>query len=127
MKILVVDDNENIRELVKELLLFLGHQVQETAKGTEAIAMLEHFIPDIVITDRRMPGMSGEELIRKIKESLPHLPIILMTGDHLSIAERVVIAAAGASSILSKPFSEKELERALDEVIRISPPVAFDL
>lgn len=121
MKILVVDDNEKTREIVKELLLYLGHQAQATARGIEAIAMLKHLAPDIVITDRRMSGMSGEELIRRIKESLPHLPIILMTADFLSIAERRVIAAAGASSILSKPFSEEELERALDEVVRISP------
>ena len=121
MKILVVDDNQKTCELVKELLLYLGHQVQATARGTEAIAMLERILPDIVITDRRMPGMSGEELIRKIKESLPHLPIILMTADFLSNTERKVINAAGANSILSKPFSEEELEMALDEVIRISP------
>ena len=121
MKILVVDDNEKTHEILKELLLFLGHQVQTTARGTEAITMLERILPDIVITDRRMPGMSGEELIRKIKESLPHLPIILMTADFLSNTERKVITAAGASDIITKPFSEEELARVLDSVVKVSP------
>ncbi len=121
MKILVVDDTELIRVMVEDLLLFLGHQVRSVASGKEALTLLERYIPDIVVTDRRMPGMSGEELIRHIRTSKPDLPIVLMTGDDLSDFERDVIHAVGASAIIPKPFPEVELGRILDEVIKISP------
>lgn len=121
MRVLVVDDTEEIRAVVEELLLFLGHHVRSAVNGREALAMLECYAPDIVVTDRRMPGMSGEELIRHIKASKPHLPIVLMTGDDLSLTERSAIAAAGANTILTKPFSKEELEIILDEIVRISP------
>ena len=121
MKVLVIDDTESIRIVVEELLLFLGHRVCSVASGKEALDILEGFGPDIVVTDRRMPRMSGEELIRQIKQGKPNLPVILMTGDDLSSAERNVIAATGADGILNKPFSEEDLTKALDHAVIISP------
>ena len=121
MRILVVDDSEGVRDLVEKLLQFLGHEVRLAANGKEALDILEGFGPDIVVTDRRMPRMSGEELIRQIKQGKPNLPVILMTGDDLSSAARNVIAATGADGILNKPFSEEDLTKALDHAVIISP------
>ncbi len=121
MKILVVDDDESVRAVTEELLLDLGHQVCSVASGKEALTLLERYTPDIVITDRRMPGMSGEELIRRIRDSKPHLFIVLMTGDDLSLTEQRVITGAGASVIISKPFPEGGLKKTLDEIVKISP------
>lgn len=113
MRILVVDDTEEVRVVVEELLICYGHEVRSASSGKEALALLESYAPDIVITNRRMPEMSGEELIRHIKESKPHLPIVLMTGDDLSPTERRVITGAGASAIVIKPFSIEELAKAV--------------
>lgn len=121
MRVLVVGENPEVRKAVSKLIARLGHKVVEASSGRGALALLEYYKPDIVFTDRRMPGMSGEELIRQIKASKPHLPIVLMTTDDLSDIERSVITAAGASAILHKPFSEGKLERVLDRVTRISP------
>ena len=117
MRVLVVDDDPNIRGLVQDNFLSLDHEVRSAASGREALALLDKYTPDIVVTDRRMPEMNGEELIGRIKETKPHLLIffVLMTGDDLSPAERSVARAAGVDEIITKPFSEEKLEKVIDE------------
>jgi len=120
MKILVVDDSEGMRLMLEDLLGYLGHEVQLAASGQEALALLERYAPDIVVTDRRMPRMSGEELIGHIRSLWPSLPIVMMTGDALAPAVERTIFAAGASAVLSKPFRAEEFERILKRVTRTS-------
>lgn len=117
VNVLVVDDVQTIRELLAEMLVSRGYEVQSAVGGWGALAILERFKPDVVITDRRMPEMSGEELIRHIRRKSKRQPIILMTGDSLLPVEEAVIKAVGADYILKKPFKIRELVAAIESVI----------
>ncbi|HEX9859750.1 MAG TPA: response regulator [Nitrospirota bacterium] len=79
-KILVVDDEENIRQLYKEELTEEGYEVYLAGSGEEAIRMVEEVQPDLVTLDVRMPGMDGIEVLRALKEKKRDLPMIMCTA-----------------------------------------------
>ncbi|MBI5190367.1 MAG: response regulator [Nitrospirae bacterium] len=79
-RILVVDDEENIRQLYKEELLEDGYEVFLATNGEEAIRMVDEVMPDLVTLDVRMPGMDGIEALRAIKEKNRELPMIMCTA-----------------------------------------------
>ena len=79
-KILVVDDEENIRQLYKEELLEEGYEVYLAGDGAEAIRMVADVMPDLVTLDVRMPGMDGIEILRALKEKKRDLPMIMCTA-----------------------------------------------
>jgi len=112
MKILVIDDDEMIRDFLEDFFSELGCEVVTAANGFEALEKVDEDI-ELVITDRKMPWMLGEELIRKIKLLFPKMRTILMTGDRLSEEEEKVIKAAGADEILHKPFRLAELMQVI--------------
>ena len=114
LSILVVDDQEIICELIAEHLSADGHQPVIATDSTEAFARFEAGAFDIIITDQSMPGISGEQLARKVKERRPGTHIIMLTGfgdDLLSNGK----APEGIDRILSKPVSSEELRRAIFE------------
>jgi len=108
MKVLVVDDEVKVRHCLKGFLSDFGWEVVTAANGSEALEKFDESI-ELVITDRKMPGMLGEEVIRKIKLLCPKMKTVLMTGDQLTKEEEKVIKAAGADKILHKPFRFTEL------------------
>jgi two-component system, cell cycle response regulator len=116
-EILVVDDEQSIRDFLTEALGHLGHRVQAARDGVEAIEKVEagHF--DIVITDMIMPRMDGMELIRHLVENHRGASIIAITGHTMSYQYTDVIAA-GASDFIAKPFTINELEAKLTRVLR---------
>jgi two-component system response regulator (stage 0 sporulation protein F) len=79
-KILVVDDEENIRELYKEELVDMGYEVTTVGNGIQALAAMENVKFDLVTLDMRMPEMDGIEALRKIKEKDSALPVIISTA-----------------------------------------------
>jgi len=79
-KVLVVDDEENIRQLYKEELTEEGYEVFLAGDGEQAIKMVDEVQPDIVTLDVRMPGMDGIEVLRAIKEKKRDLPMIMCTA-----------------------------------------------
>lgn len=96
-RILVVDDEEILRSALNACLTHAGHEVVEVESGEEALVRLEveHF--DLVLTDHRMPGMTGQQLAATVKASRPSLPVILFTG----YAEEVDMSCLDL--VLSKP------------------------
>lgn len=105
--ILVVDDDPEVREIVAEFLLDAGYSVAQAEGGPQALQLLDRGIrPDLVITDIRMPEMSGIELADRMSRTYPELKIILISGFFVSqkIERRV----------LRKPFRMKELAEAVD-------------
>jgi len=91
IRILLVDDERVVREVLALLLISLGHTVVAVASGAEALARLEAAEPyDLVLTDLVMPGLGGWELVRRIRERWPTLPVGVMSGNHDSLAERRV-------------------------------------
>ena len=79
-KILVVDDEESIRELYRVDLAEEGYEVDLAADGLQALRRLELFRPDLVTLDVKMPGIDGIETLRRIREKHPTLPVVLVTA-----------------------------------------------
>ncbi|MDO8555258.1 MAG: response regulator [bacterium] len=117
LQILVVDDDRGCREITAEMLFELGnHEVTIAVNGQRALALVDlcHF--DIMVTDRQMPGMFGEELICRAKKIRPSIKTVLMTGDDLSPEITAAINAAGTDAVLQKPFLMADLRKILEEL-----------
>lgn len=105
--ILIVDDNIAVRRAMASLLRSRGSEVREAADGLEALALLESYEPDIVITDNSMPGMTGLELSDRIRECDPELPILVVSGNPLDRDLQAQML------FLPKPFGEEALVDAI--------------
>src|SRR4030066_1598099 len=79
-KIRVVDEEENIRELYRDELAEAGYRVEMAENGLQALAKFESFRPDLVTLDVMMPGMDGIEVLRRIREKNPSVPVLLLTA-----------------------------------------------
>ena len=117
-RILVVDDEEQMRDLLAKVLDRKGYQVAVCSDGLEALAYLEKEPADLVITDVRMPGLSGMEALRAVKELNPDIVVLIMTAFG-SIDQAVQAVKEGAYDYINKPFKIEEMlltvEKALDE------------
>jgi DNA-binding NarL/FixJ family response regulator len=106
--VLVVDDDDNLRELVSTVLGEAGFAVEAAADGPEAFASAERSPPELAVIDVCLPGVSGYEICRTLKERLPRLRVLLVSGERVSPLDR----AAGlviADDYLVKPFAPDEL------------------
>jgi CheY-like chemotaxis protein len=109
-RILVVDDAPQNIKLLRVILKDAGYLVVEATSGPEALAVLKQEKPDAVVLDVRMPGMTGYEVCRRVREDpeFATLPVIMLTA--LSQPEeRIMGIQAGATDFISKPFNKKEL------------------
>ena len=115
LSVLVVDDQEIICELIAAHLSADGHRPVTISDPTAAMAQFDAVTFDLVITDQSMPGLSGEQLAKKIRERSPSTHIIMLTGfgDDLLTNGK---APEGIEWVLSKPVSSEELRRAIFEV-----------
>jgi len=110
VKVLVVDDELYICELLDQFLSSRGHQVDIATDGYEALEKYEQDKPDVIILDISMPGLNGLDVLRKIKESDMHTEIIILSayGDSTTVQDALDI---GARCFLEKPV---EIERLLN-------------
>ncbi len=110
--VLVVDDEGAIRYSVSKTLQRVGYNVSEAASGEEALDIMkkQHF--DVVLTDIRMPGLTGVELLRRIKEVAPDAIVILMTG-YASLGTAVEALRLGAHDYLIKPSSSQDIRQSV--------------
>src|SRR5262245_58384712 len=106
--ILIVDDEENVREILMRKLASEGHQCLAAHDGEEALSVLEHNECDLIITDLKMPGMGGMALLGKAKELYPTTEIIVMTG-YGTIESAVEAMRKGAYDYLLKPIRTSEI------------------
>ena len=109
MTILIVDDEKNIREGLSKALALAGYDTLMAATGSEAVRVLEGEAVDLVISDLRMPGLSGEQLLRRVVAAYPAIPVIILTG-HGTIESAVTAMHAGAYDFLTKPVNLDRLE-----------------
>lgn len=107
-QILLVDDDESLRLVLLMQLEELGYAVLPAGSGEQALDLLEHHAPSLVLTDIRMPGLTGLELLDRIRKSHPTLTIILMTA-YGSIQLAVQAMKAGAYDFITKPIDHDEL------------------
>ena len=108
MKILVVEDDPNLREAIVDSLILKGHQVQDVCNGVDAVKVLAQSSLDIVLSDINMPEMDGLQLLAHVKKHQPWLPMILMTA-YGDVGQAVKAMQLGANDYLMKPFEVQEL------------------
>lgn len=107
--VLIADDDADILSLVRMRLERSGYAVISAQDGIEALALAASRNPDIAIFDVSMPGLSGFDVTRRLRETRADLPVILLTARALE-ADVEAGAAAGANAYLTKPFSPQDLE-----------------
>ena len=112
-RILVVDDEPVVRQLTVEILRRSGHDPHGVASARAALDLLdkEHF--DLVVSDVVMPEMTGIEFLHELRERLPDLPVVLMTGGSQEPERTSKAVELGATGLLYKPFSHAQLNAAV--------------
>ncbi|MDJ0522434.1 MAG: response regulator [Planctomycetota bacterium] len=115
MRILVVDDDENVRKPLARFLERSGYDVLAAQDGEEAESLVLSQRPDIVITDVAMPGVNGLELCRRLKRESPDMPIVLMSG-WTSGVDPARARRAGATALLAKPFALQQVSELLNSI-----------
>jgi DNA-binding response OmpR family regulator len=119
--VLVVDDDADVRRMVVWQLEAEGFAMREAVDGQSALATIREHPPDLVILDLSMPGISGLDVLRRLRDSTA-IPVILLTG-HAGEADRVAGLDLGADDYLVKPFSVRELGARVRSVLRRAAPV----
>jgi DNA-binding response OmpR family regulator len=119
-RILLVDDEPRVREVVAAYLLRDGYRVQTAADGDSALRYLSEFKPDLVVLDLMLPAISGFDLLREIRRN-GDLPVILLTARAEEV-DRVSGLELGADDYVVKPFSPRELVARVHSVMRRSSP-----
>jgi two-component system cell cycle response regulator DivK len=107
-RILIVEDHETNRRILRDLLTSGGYELIEAVTGEEGVTLAEAHRPDLILMDIQLPGLDGYEATRRIKENpaLRHIPIIAVTSYALSGDEDKALEA-GCSAYVSKPFSPR--------------------
>lgn len=113
MTILVIDDDERVRTLLRNILLFGGYRVIEASDGESGMRHFEEGGFDMVLTDLGMPGMNGWEVTKLIKTRIPQLPVALITGWGTNLDEKK-IKESGVDWIIGKPFQVNEILEAVN-------------
>lgn len=114
---MVVEDIDDLRELLAEVLTSEGYHAIMARSGVEAMERMESVLPDLVVTDLTMPEMSGGELVQRMRRSpsLKHLPVIVLTSrERKKALEELGDAAPSVQQILRKPVNLSELLTAVD-------------
>jgi DNA-binding NtrC family response regulator len=114
--ILVVDDSPPTLEILERNLSSKGFRVFPTVNVAEAIKVLEDTPVDLVITDQKMPGASGLELVRHVRENYQSTEVVMITG-YPSIEDAVEAVKTGAEEYLAKPFTDEELFAAIEKAL----------
>jgi len=118
-KVLVVDDEPQIRRVLRVILAGERYEVFEARSGESALMRFREFLPDLVLLDLNMPGMGGLETCRSIRET-SDVPIIVLTV-HGGEEEKVEALDAGADDYVTKPFGKQELLARIRAALRRSP------
>ena len=113
-KILVADDEQNLRRVLVAMLKREGHDVVQAASGVEAMERLADV--DVVITDLRMPGADGMDVLRTASRTYPHIPVIMITA-YGSVGQAVEAIKAGAFDYIEKPFEHESIRTIVEKAI----------
>jgi len=117
---MIVDDDLNVLEVLEARLLSNGFQVHKAVTGQQAMNLLKSHPIDLLISDMKMPGMSGMDLFHEVRELYPELPVIFLTA-YGTIPDAVSAVKAGAVDYIAKPFGGQELLKKLRQILSESP------
>ncbi|SRR6266496_2285932 len=109
-RILAIEDHEENRRLLRDLLTSAGYELIEAVTGEEGLSLAETRVPDLILLDIQLPGIDGYEVTRRLKANpaLRHIPVIAVTSYALS-GDDVKALEAGCSGYVTKPFDPAEL------------------
>jgi DNA-binding response OmpR family regulator len=118
-RILLIDDDDNVRTILSQNLVHAGHTVIEAHNGKEGLDLFQAAKVDLVITDILMPEKAGFEVLVKLREKHRSMKVIAITGGgiHDTASYLVMAKLIGASRVLEKPFSIETLFAAIDELL----------
>jgi DNA-binding response OmpR family regulator len=119
-RILIVEDDEDIVDVLRRTLRAEGYEVRAAADGPEALEDLADFVPDLVILDLGLPGMDGMEVCNRIRET-SDVPVLMLTA-RADPEDRVAGLDTGADDYLVKPFDRSELLARIRALLRRHPP-----
>ena len=111
-RVLIVDDEDEIREVLALLVLQEGYEPLQAGDGDEALAMIRRDVPDVLLLDIRMPGRDGMDVLHQAKKVDPALPVVMITS-HGAVKNAVDALRAGAHDYLVKPFDHADVIRSL--------------
>jgi YesN/AraC family two-component response regulator len=117
LDIVVVDDEEMVLTVVGQIIEAHGHRVRTAFNSRQALDEMKTRVCDLLVTDIKMPGMSGLELARRVRTEYPDVRIVLMTGFAIEHS-RQEAAKLGVDGYLRKPFKARELTELLDGVVQ---------
>lgn len=118
-RVLVIDDDEMSRTLVKRMLDAEGHQVEEAPDGAEGLRLFGEHPPDLVLTDINMPGLDGHDVIEAIRFQHAQVPIIAISGGGAIPKDELLetASALGAVEVIMKPFEFSQLVGAVKRAL----------
>jgi two-component system, OmpR family, response regulator len=125
LRVLVVDDEVNIAELVSMALRYEGFDVQQAHTGSKAVAVAKEFEPDAVVLDMMLPDFDGMEVLRRLRLTDSGVPVVFLTARD-AVEDRVAGLTAGGDDYVTKPFSLEELVARLRALLRRSTAVRAD-
>ena len=117
VRVLVVDDEESITQLVSTVLRYEGFEVECAASGNSAVKLAARFHPDLIILDIMLPDFDGFEVYRRVATSRPRVPVLFLTAKDQA-ADRVHGLTLGADDYVGKPFSLEELVARVRAILR---------
>lgn len=117
-KVLVVDDDPDMRAVMMEALQVAGHEVFSAANGRQGVYYALFVQPDLVVVDLFMPVQEGLETIRQLRQRIPYLPILAISGRHIASSSMLTVALQmGAVNVLEKPFDALTLRAAVEATL----------
>lgn len=122
-EVLIVDDEERNRKLLRLILQGEGYQTWESERGEEALAVAAARLPDVVLLDLMLPGMDGFQILRLMKENpaIQHIPVVIVTAVD-DPAARSRVERAGAAGFITKPIDRWEVTSCIQEVLSLQIP-----
>jgi two-component system alkaline phosphatase synthesis response regulator PhoP len=118
-RILIAEDERDIRDLVEFTLKYAGHEVHKAANGAEAVEMAPEVMPDLILMDVRMPRMTGYEACRTLKEmdAVKDIPVVFLSAKGQDV-EMQTGMEAGAIAYILKPFAPDQLTQRVAELLQ---------
>ena len=118
-RVLVIDDDEAHRVLVRQILGKMGHEAEEAPDGAQGLRLFGKRRPDLVLTDINMPGLDGNDVISALRVLHPDVPVIAISGGGAIAKDELLLKAAklGAVEVIMKPFEFRQLAGAVTRAL----------
>ena len=117
LRLLIVDDNEELRTMLGEVLARTGYEVQSTDKAKDALSIIERGRADLLLLDLKMPGVGGFDLLKILRRR--HLPIpVIVVSAHISQDVAKQLAVVGIQGMIAKPFKKERITEEIERVVK---------